>query len=112
MSAPTHEDAKILLGVAQLMSSSGLTDELAKLWADDFDPETADPQADPVRQTLGMFELVGTLVKHGLLSRELVVDWIWVDGLWSKVGPAALRMRAQTGVSGLYENFEALANAS
>ena len=112
MSAPTHEDATILLQVAQLMNSSGLNEQLTALWADDFNPETADPQAGAVRQALGMFELVGTLVKHNLLSRELVNDWIWVEGIWGRVGPAALRMRADVGVPRLYENFEALATGA
>lgn len=112
MSAPTHDDATLLLQVAQLMNSSGINDQLGELWADGFDPETADPRAQVVRQALGMFELVGTLVKHDLLSRELVADWIWVEGIWGRVGPAALRMRADTGVPRLYENFEALATGA
>jgi hypothetical protein len=112
MSAPTHDDATILLQVAQLMNSSGLNDQLAALWTDDFDPETADANTEVVRQALGTFELVGTLVKHNLLSAELVRDWIWVEGLWGRVGPAALRMRADVGVPQLYENFEALATGA
>ena len=43
-------------------------------------------------------ETVGTLVKNGLFDRELVYDWLWAAGVWSKVGPAALRAREQAGV--------------
>ena len=54
-------------------------------------------------------ESIGTLTRHDLLSKELVHDWIWVDGLWSRIGPAALRQRERFGEPRLYENFEALA---
>ena len=111
MSAPTREDATLMIQIAQWMASSGMNDQMPVLWADDFDPETADPQSEPVRLALGTFETIGTLVKHDLLNRELVNDWLWIEGIWSRVGPAALRMRAQAGEPRLYENFEALAKS-
>jgi hypothetical protein len=55
------------------------------------------------------FETVGTLVKNGLLNRQLVYDWLWVAGSWAKVEPIALRAREKAGVAALYENYEALA---
>ncbi len=109
MSAPTREDATLMIQIAQWMATSGIQDQLQKLWADDFDPDTADPRTDPARSALNAFETIGTLVKHDLFSRELVNDWLWVAGIWGKVGPAALRARAQAGEPRLYENFEALA---
>jgi hypothetical protein len=30
--------------------------------------------------------------------------------MWSRVGPAAIKLREKHGVPGLYENFEALAS--
>jgi hypothetical protein len=39
----------------------------------------------------------------------LVLDWLWVAGMWSRVGPAALKFRDKHGVPELYGNFEALA---
>jgi hypothetical protein len=62
-----------------------------------------------VRTVLLFGESVGTLTKHGLLSSELVNDWIWIEGLWARVGPAALKQRERYGEPRLYENFEALA---
>jgi hypothetical protein len=59
-----------------------------------------------------MGETVGTFVKQNLLSSELVHDLLWVDGLWARVGPAALQAREHAGEPRLYENFEALAKAS
>jgi len=112
MAAPTREDATLMIQIAQWMAASGMNEQMPKLWAEDFDPETADPQSEPVRVALGTFETIGTLVKHNLFSDELVRDWLWIEGIWARVGPAALRMRESTGEPRLYENFEALASGS
>ena len=72
--------------------------------------DTADLGDANVRTVLQFGESVATLTKHNLLSAELVNDWLWVSGLWSRVGPAALRARENYGEPRLYENFEALAN--
>jgi hypothetical protein len=110
MSAPTRDDAFLLMQVAQLGISAGLAELTPELFADDFDPETADARKSPaVRAALGHFEMIGTLTKNGLLSAELVHDMFWVSGIWGRVGPAALRERERVGEPRLYENFEALA---
>jgi hypothetical protein len=57
-------------------------------------------------------ETVGTLVKNNLLDRELVNDWLWVEGLWDRVGPAAVKVREKAGEPRLYENFEALSQVA
>ena len=68
------------------------------VFGEDFDPDTADAMDDEsVRTVLIYGESIGTLVKHGLLSAELVHDWLWVAGLWSRVGPAAVRARERFG---------------
>jgi hypothetical protein len=64
---------------------------------------------ESVRTMLMFGESIGTLTKHGLLNLELVNDWLWLEGIWSRVGPAALRQRERFGEPRLYENFEALA---
>ena len=61
---------------------------------------------------LGFNETVGTLVKNGLLDRELFLDWLRFAGSWDRVSAAAKRAREKAGVPNLYENFEALAVAS
>jgi hypothetical protein len=38
----------------------------------------------PSRLTWG--ETIGTLTKNGLLDTELVLDWLWVSGVWARVG--------------------------
>ena len=50
-------------------------------------------------------------MKHETLDRDLVLDWLWVGGMWDRVGPAAQRARERLGADALYENFEALAKA-
>jgi hypothetical protein len=58
---------------------------------------------------LAVGESIATLTKHRLLSDELVLDWLWIEGIWARVAPAALRQRERFGEPRLYENFEALA---
>jgi hypothetical protein len=107
--AGTHEDALLIVELSKLATMSGLEEAARVLWADDFDPDTADVGDPPVQKTLYFFETVGTLVKNGLLNRDLVYDWVWVSGAWSKVAPAAERMREKAATPELFENFESLA---
>ena len=110
MASPTHEDAQLMVQIAQWGTSLGLNDAMPRLFSDDFDPETADAMSDQAVRTILIFgESIGTLTKRDLLSAELVGDWLWLEGLWARVGPAALRAREKFGEPRLYENFEALA---
>jgi hypothetical protein len=112
MAAPTHEDALLMVQLAQWGTALGLQQTMPRLFGDDFDPETGDALTDDAVRTMLMYgESIGTLTKNGLLSTELVRDWLWVEGIWSRVGPAALKLRERTGEPRLYENFEALAKA-
>jgi hypothetical protein len=109
--AGTHEDAVLVVELAKFGAMIELGDAAGRIFADDFDPETADLGDPAVRTVLAFNETVATLVKNGLLDRDLVLDWLWVAGSWDRVGPAAKRAREQSGASLLYENFEALASA-
>jgi hypothetical protein len=109
MTPPTQQDAALLLQAAQWGAQIDFGEATRAVFADEFDPETADPRDKEVSTVLVFGETIGTLVKHDLISGELIRDWLWVEGLWGRVGPAALRAREAAGVSGLYENFEALA---
>jgi hypothetical protein len=112
MAAPTREDAELMLQVLQWAASIGMKEAGASVMAEDFDPESAEPSDEAVSTVLAVGEVIGALVKHQLLSRELVDDIIWVSGSWARVGPAALKARAEAGEPRIYENFEALAKAS
>jgi len=107
--AGTYEDAKLMVELAKWGAAAGLGEASGAIWADDFDPETADARDKSVATVLVFHETIGTLVKNGLLNRELVNDWLWSAGSWSRVGPAAVRAREAAGEPRLYENFEALA---
>jgi hypothetical protein len=74
-----------------------------------FDPGTANATDRDVFVLLMMGETIGTFTKHGLLDPALVDD-LWAAAmLWARVGPAAVRQRAEMGEPRLWENFEALA---
>ena len=81
----------------------GIEEAMRAVLADDFDPEAASATDTFVYRLLAWGETVGTLAKNGLIDTDLVLDWIWVAGLWEKVGPAARKQRDKTGVPGLYE---------
>jgi len=100
-----------MIQIAQWGTSLGVQDAMPRIFADDFEPETADAMSDSAVRTMLMFgESIGTLTKNNLLSTDLVHDWLWVEGLWARVGPAAIRQREKFAEPRLYENFEALAN--
>jgi len=112
MGSPTREDAQLMVELAQWGTALGVEEAMPKLFAEDFDPDVADVTTDPhVRKVLMFGETIATLTKHELLSTELVNDWLWIAGMWSRVGPAALRAREKAGEPRLYENFEALARS-
>jgi hypothetical protein len=107
--AGSHDDAVLMVELAKWGAMIDLGQASRVIFSDDFDPEAAEA-GDPAVQTLLIFnETVGTLVKNGLLDRELVYDWLWVAGTWSRVAPAAKRARERAGVTALFENYEALA---
>jgi hypothetical protein len=104
-----RQDGAMLVQLAQWGSTMGLEDAMHAVWADDFDPEAASADDVLVSRLLNWGETIGTLTKNGLLDTDLVLDWLWVAGVWARVGPAARKARDKHGVPELYENFEALA---
>ena len=110
---PTNEDAQLMLQLAQWGTTLGVEDAMAEIFAESFDPEGADPLEDAaVRRLLMYCESIGTLAKHDLLSAQLIDDWLWIDGLWARLGPSALKLRERLGEPRLFENFELLATGS
>ena len=105
----SREDAALLVQLAQWGATMGLEEAQQALWADEFEPEAATVDDVLVSRVLVWGETIGTLTKNGILDTDLVLDWLWVAGMWSRVGPAALKSREKHGVPALYENFEALA---
>jgi hypothetical protein len=110
MGSPTREDAQLLIQLAQWGTALGVWDAMPELFAEEFDTDAADANDDDAVRTMLMFgETIGTLTKQGLLSAELINEWLWIEGIWTRVGPAAVRLRERFGEPRLYENFEALA---
>ena len=108
--AATKEDAQLLVQLAQWGATMGTNEAVAALFDDGFDPASANTQDRHVRVVLNFGETIGTLVKNNLLDRELVLDWLWVSGLWQRVAAAVERDREKYGEPRLGENFEALAS--
>jgi hypothetical protein len=107
--AGTKEDAAMVIELAKWGAMIEVGAAMGALFDEGFDPETAAANDDAVRTVLTFGETIGTLVKNDLLNRDLILDWLWVAGLWAKVGPAVGRVREGSGEPRLYENFEALA---
>ena len=107
--AGTHDDAVLMIELAKWGSMIGLGEASREIFADDFDPDAAEATDLAVNNMLNFGETIGTLVKNGLINRELVYDWLWIEGTWARVAPAAKRAREKAGVAQLYENYEALA---
>jgi len=104
-----RQDGALIVQLSQWGSAMGLEEAMHAVWADDFDPEAASAEDILVSRLLNWGETIGTLTKNGLIDTDLVLDWLWVSGVWARVGPAARKQRDKHGVPALYENFEALA---
>ncbi len=104
----TYNDANLVMQIVRWGTEMGLADAVLAVFADDFDPETASTNDPSVQKVLNFGEVVGTLVNQGVLDRDLVTDMWWMEGLWSRVGPAARGQRERLGEPRLSENFEKL----
>jgi hypothetical protein len=107
----SYDDANLAMQIVRWGTEMGLTEAVLAVLADEFDPETATADDPSVLKVLNFGEVVGTFVKQGVLDRGLVMDRWWMEGLWSRVGPAAARQREHLGEPRLSENFERLASA-
>jgi hypothetical protein len=105
----TYDDANLVVQIVRWGTEMGLPEAVQAMWDSDFDPETASTDDPAVQKVLGFGEVIGTLVKQGVLDRGLALDMWWIEGLWSRVAPAARRQRERLGEPRLSENFEKLA---
>ncbi|HUI02827.1 MAG TPA: hypothetical protein VLZ77_04755 [Acidimicrobiales bacterium] len=107
----TYDDANLVVQLLMWSTQLGVDEAVTTVMRLGFDPDAARVEDPPVRSILYLGETIGTFVKQGVLDGGLVKDLWWIEGLWSKVGPAALRSRETLGEPRLYENFEALAGS-
>jgi hypothetical protein len=106
----THEDAMLMMQFMRWGTEMGLEDALGAIFSEDFDPETELTESPAIRKVLYFGEALATMVKQGVLDRGLVVDLIWIEGIWARVESHARRAREHANEPRLYENFEALVN--
>jgi hypothetical protein len=118
MSAPTYEDATIMLQLARWGAEVGNPKAFRFLWSDKFIEDYASftekyPQGTKENQYLnqicGWYETIGALWVNGLFNEKLIGDWLAVDMVWQRVKGFALGVREQVGNPRIYEHFEALA---
>ena len=105
----TYDDAGLIMQIVRWGTEMGIDDAGEAVFSEDFDAKSASADDLPVSRMLSFFETIGTLVKHDILAKELLLDLWWVPGTWARVGPAAIRERERIGEPRLYENYEALA---
>ena len=120
MAKPNREDATVMLELLQVWAAMGMSDAMGWVWSPEFIPEFAPfvekyPGGSDGYKTASKvcmwFETVGTLRKHGLISEELLFDWLATDAVWERVKGFPLGLREGANNSRLYENFEAMAQA-
>ena len=120
MTIPMYEDATVVLQLSQLAVDSGVWDAMNWMWSDQFIPVYAEfvekypvgsEEYGRINGICRWYETVGTLYKHGLINEDLLFDWLWVAGVWTRLQGFALGSREQAGVAAIYENFEAMAKA-
>jgi hypothetical protein len=107
--AGTNHDAILIVELSKLAAMSGISEAARTIFADDFDRDAAELSDPAVQRLLNFQETIATLVANDLLDRQLVYDWVWIAGIWDRIGPAAKRARERLGSPTLYENLELLA---
>ena len=120
MSAPTYEDANIIIQLARWGAEAGNPKAMSFIWSDKFEEDfsafqekfPAGSKGDRyVSQICGWFETIGALWVNGLLNEKLIRDWIAADMVWGRVKSYAVGIRELYNEPKLYEHFEALAKA-
>ena len=119
MSDATHEDAVLVVQLAQLYAQLGGAKAAGFVWSDDLPSSWDDfkkkhpPGSEEmahIQNLAGFNETVATLWKHGLINEELLTDWLAIRATWERLRPILVGMREDAGEPRLWENFEALAN--
>ena len=120
MSKPTHQDATLMLQIAQWWASAGVNEAVNWMWSDEFIADYAEfvekypagsEEYGKASKIVGAMETLGTLYKHGLFNEELLFDWLAVSMVWDRISGFALGIREVADAPRLYENFEAMAKA-
>ncbi len=120
MAGPTYQDAMLVLQLAHLRATLGVSEASSWMWSDQFVTDYAQfleryPSGSEghgkAAKICGYFETLGVLYKHGLINEDLLFDWVAVVPAWDRIKSFPLGVRERSGNSQLYRNFEALAEA-
>ena len=120
MPEPGKEDAQLLVQLARLAADMNLAEASGFMWSEqfveDFDEfkqkfPFGSEGAKHLGSIAGFYETVATLVKNGLISEQLIHDWLGSDLVWNRIDKILLGQREESGEPRLWENFEALATA-
>ena len=119
MSAPTYEDANIMLQLARWGAELGNNKATRFIWGDKFIQEydefikkypMGSKEFSYVSQVCGWYESLAALWVNDLLNEKLIDDWVLVSSIWERVKGFAFGLREQIGDVRIFEHFEALAN--
>lgn len=120
MSAPTHDDAMVLIQMFRLGTEGKINKAYQFLWSDDYIQDyqeflkkypVGSKEHGFVGQICGWYETVAAFWQNGLIHENLIEGTLWISGIWGRVGDFALGNRERLGDPRLYENFEELAKA-
>jgi hypothetical protein len=120
MTKPTHQDAALLVLLAQWKTICDLDGALRWLASDRFAPDFADfarlypPDSEEDRKATlicAYFETIGALHEHGLINEDLLFDWLEVAPVWDRIKGYVLGQRKSVQGAAPWLHFEALAIA-
>jgi hypothetical protein len=120
MSAPTYDDANVMLQLARWGSEAGLQDASSFLLSDEYEEDFeafnekfpwGSQEQKYATLICNWHETLAALWVNGLMNEKLISDWAAVGMVWNRIKNYALGIREQSGNPRIYEHFEALANA-
>ncbi|MGE4612475.1 MAG: hypothetical protein AAED33_13995 [Paracoccaceae bacterium] len=65
-----------------------------------------------INEIANYFEKLGMLWRRGVVDKEKILEWQGVGLYWGRVGQMLVQSRTVFGIDDLWEEFEALAEAS
>jgi len=119
MSAPTYDDAHVMLQLARWGAESRLNKATRFVWGEKYIDDYQEfikkyPRGSKeygyVLQVCGWYESLGALWVNNLFNEKLINDWVLVTSIWERVKGFALGFREEMGEASILEHFEALAN--
>lgn len=120
MSAPTYEDAHLMVQLVRWGTETGLNEATVFVLSDDFleDFEEFEKKyplgSQEHRYAMNIcnwHESLAAFWVNGLMSEKLINDMVAVVMVWARIKNFALGIRDKYGNPSIYEHFEALAKA-